>query len=384
MFDKSPGTTLDYHRSMLVDTTRTRAFELAIQARVKPGDTVVDLGCGSGILTCFACRAGARRVYAVEEGPVIELAKAVCRLNGFAERVVFINERSTRAILPEPVDVIVTETIGNLGLEEGILGWTADARRRFLKPGGSLIPEAIALFATLVERPEAYLDASDWLALPYGLDFSPARTLACNNPAWVPLPPEACLGEAALLGEVDLARNERDACEGQAEVIATRAGICHGVGGWFRAKLTESISLSNAPPLTTPSWNHGFLPLAQPLAVAAGEVFALRVSVHGNGSLWRWGVRRQAATGHGDAEPALQSTLAGQFLSMADLRKGAGHAVPRLGAKGEAHRFILESMDGSQSLDAIAAAVAVRFPAAFPDPKEAAGLVRRLSRRFAA
>lgn len=384
MFDKSPGATLDYHRSMLADTERTRAFELAIQARVKPGDTVVDLGCGSGILSCFACRAGARRVYALEVEPVIELAKQICRVNGFGDRVVFLHERSTRARIPEAADVILTETIGNLGLEEGILGWIADARRRFLKPGGSLIPESIALFATLVERPEAYLGASDWSALPYGLDFSPAQTLACNNPVWIPLPPEACLGEAALLGEVDLVRNERDAFEGQTQVIVTRSGICHGIGGWFRAKLTESISLSNAPPLATPSWNHGFLPLARPLAVAAGEVFSLRVSVHGNGSLWRWGVRRQTPPGHGDAEPALQSTLAGRFLSMDDLRKGAGHAVLRLGAKGELHRFILESMDGSRRLDAIAAAVVARFPDAFPDPRDAADLVRRLARRFAA
>jgi hypothetical protein len=383
MFDKSPGATLDYHRSMLADTARTRAFEGAIQARVKPGDTVVDLGCGSGILAFFACRAGARRVYALEVEPLIELAKALCQVNGFADRVVFINERSTRVAIPEPVDVIVTETIGNLGLEEGILGWTADARRRFLKPQGCLIPEAIALFAALVEAPEAYRSVSDWSALPYGLDFSPAQDRACNNPGWTKIRPEACLCSPALIGEVELIHNERDACEGRAEVTATRSGVCHGIGGWFRARLTETILLSNAPPLATPSWTHGFFPLARPLPVVAGEVFSLRLSVHGNGSLWRWGLERCATTGRGGAEPALQSTLAGRFLSMEQLRKGAGHSLPRLGAKGEAQRFILEAMDGTRTLDAIAAAVLDRFEGVFPDPREASDLVRQISRRYA-
>jgi protein arginine N-methyltransferase 1 len=383
MFDKSPGATLDYHRSMLADVARTAALGRAIQARIRPGDTVLDLGCGSGILACLACRAGASRVYALDAEPVIELARALCRVNGFADRVILIHDRSTCATLPERVDLVVTETIGNLGLEEGILGWTADACQRFLKPGGRLIPESIALMAALVEAPEAYAGVSAWSDLPYGLDFSPARALACNNPRWLQLAPEACLSEPALLGKVDLTCNRGDRFQGRVEVTAARAGICHGIGGWFRARLTESITLSNAPPLATPSWNHGFLPLAQPLPVAAGEVFSLRLGVQGNGSLWQWEVRSCSAVGLGDRPRPSQSTLAGRLLSMGELRRGAGKYMPRLGGKGEAHRFILESMDGSRSLDSIAAAAAARFPEIFTDQREAADLVRRLSRKFA-
>lgn len=135
---------------MLSDRVRTCASERAIAQTVQSGDAVLDLGSGSGIL---ACRAGARRVYAIESGNVIGLARAVCRDNGFADRMVFLEGLSTAVELLELVDVLGTETIGNLGFEEGIIGWVLDVRRRFLKPGGALVPQFIELFVAPVELP---------------------------------------------------------------------------------------------------------------------------------------------------------------------------------------------------------------------------------------
>ena len=113
---------------MLEDRERTGGFLGAILNAVKPGDIVLDVGCGTGVLSYFACIAGARRVYAVEQGPIIELAKDICQHNGFQDQVIFCNDWSTNVDLPEQVDIIITETIGNLGFEEGILGWVIDAK----------------------------------------------------------------------------------------------------------------------------------------------------------------------------------------------------------------------------------------------------------------
>ena len=128
---------------MLIDEVRTTRFLRAILGAVKPGDVVLDMGCGTGVLSYFACIAGAKRVYAVEHESIIELAKAICGHNGFQERVIFINDWSTNIEMPEPVDVIITETIGNLGFEEGILGWIIDAKKRYLTEGGRIIPRSI-------------------------------------------------------------------------------------------------------------------------------------------------------------------------------------------------------------------------------------------------
>ena len=127
---------LRLHRSLLSDRQRTEGYRRAIFATVKKGDVALDLGTGMGILALFACQAGARKVYAIEARDVIEIAKRACLQNGYQDRVVFLKGLSYRLDLPEKVDVLITETMGNLGLEENILGTVMDARKRFLKRDG--------------------------------------------------------------------------------------------------------------------------------------------------------------------------------------------------------------------------------------------------------
>src|SRR6187401_3008330 len=130
----------EYHRSLLADQERTQAFANAIRETVKPGQVVVDLGCGTGILSYFACRAGARRVYSIEQGEVIEVARALAAANGFSDRVTFVEGASKGIVLPERGDVLVSETMGNSGLEENILGHVVDARERLLAVGAPIVP----------------------------------------------------------------------------------------------------------------------------------------------------------------------------------------------------------------------------------------------------
>src|SRR5690348_2959695 len=119
---------VDEHRQLLADRARVDAYRRAIEATVRPGDVVLDLGAGTGILGLLACRAGARRVYAVEEGGMIAVARDVCRANGYQDRVVHVRGLSTDVTLPEPVDVVVTDQVGRFGFEAGLFEYLADAR----------------------------------------------------------------------------------------------------------------------------------------------------------------------------------------------------------------------------------------------------------------
>src|SRR4051812_38333254 len=139
------------HRQYLADGPRIRAFRRALSETVRPGDIVVDLAAGTGILGLLACEAGASKVFAVDEGPILDFALKIAAANGWGDRIVPVREISTRATLPVLADVIVTDQIGQFGIEAGLVQYLRDASRRWLKPGGKTIPLGVDLWASPVE-----------------------------------------------------------------------------------------------------------------------------------------------------------------------------------------------------------------------------------------
>ena len=161
----------EVHRTMICDRVRTEAFRRAIDSVVRPGDIVLDVGAGSGILSVFAARAGAARVYAVERTSAAVLAQELAAANGVAEIVQVIHGDVMDVELPERVDVIVSEWLGGFGIDEGMLVPVIVARDRWLKPGGVMIPRLVMAWAALVH--DRYLaEMVEFLRdNPYGLRF---------------------------------------------------------------------------------------------------------------------------------------------------------------------------------------------------------------------
>ena len=127
--------------SMIADRTRMGAYETALRRAITPGCIVADLGTGTGMMAMMAARMGAAKVYAIEPGDLIQVGRECARANGLADRIEFIQDISTKVSLTCQVDVIVSDMRGVLPLHHSHLASIADARRRFLKPVGVLIPQ---------------------------------------------------------------------------------------------------------------------------------------------------------------------------------------------------------------------------------------------------
>lgn len=99
------------HEDMIKDTVRTDTYRRAIQGNsyLFRGKTVLDVGCGTGILSFFALTAGASKIYSIDSSDIIEYAKRISEANNFQDKIVFIRGKVEDIELPEQVDIIISE-----------------------------------------------------------------------------------------------------------------------------------------------------------------------------------------------------------------------------------------------------------------------------------
>src|SRR2546422_8782885 len=378
---------LDEHRQYLADAVRVSAFRQAIDEVVTPGDVVLDLGAGTGILGLMACRAGAKRVYAVDEGPIIGLAREIAWANGFQDRITHIKGLSTRVELPERVDVVLADQVGRFGLESGILEYFADARARFLKPDGVMIPGEIGLVVAPVECGELFGQVDFWGRTPAGYDFRPALGIAANPGYPARFDPAHLLGAPARAISLRLSTVSTAAAL-SAEVVleAARPGTLHGIGGWFEAQLSPGVTLTNSPLAARPIFRRQvFFPIARPVALEEHDQIRVRLRILPAAGVVSWTV--DVRDGRGPAPTSkgrfAHSTFQGMLLCKEDLERTDLQFVPRLSPWGEARRSVLELCDGRRVLGEIEREVQRRHPALFQSLAEAAAFVTDVVTRYA-
>lgn len=139
----------------LLDARRTKAFQQAIQKAVKPGDTVVDAGTGSGILALFAAQSGAKKVYGVEKEPELaEIAELNVKKNHFGKKISVINVDVKNFFLPgkKSADVLIMEMLDTgLIVEEQCQTIIALKKNQVISDKTILLPDKVDCYLELIE-----------------------------------------------------------------------------------------------------------------------------------------------------------------------------------------------------------------------------------------
>lgn len=285
------GFPLDLHHSMCFDSRRVELFDEALRAVVKPGDTVVDVGSGTGILSFLAWRAGAGRVIGIEKSEIVETARAAKAKHYPDAPIEFLRLDVLREAIPDvKADVLVCELIGNLGVEEDIVPVLARLRSRLLRAGGALIPSRMQLVGCPVAVPELYADLARWEEPVRGVRLSPFRELAFHRVYHLEREELTLLAEPRSLLEVDLWSAERTPTRLGAEFVTLRDGGLHGVATWSRSDLAPGIVLDTGPVEERLHWGHVFFPVGVERRVRRGERIGFEVELDDDEFEleWRW------------------------------------------------------------------------------------------------
>jgi protein arginine N-methyltransferase 1 len=364
---------LDEHRQLLSDAARLQAFDAALKETVRPHHVVLDLGSGTGILGLMACRAGAKHVYAIDEGGIIQVAREIAHDNNLRDRITIVKGFSMRVDLPERADIVVADQLGHFGFEAGLFEYFADARARLLKPGAITIPSSVSLCVAPVEAPDMWEQIEFWKSSRVGFDLTAAFPIAINTGYPVKLRANQLLGPPTTLAVLDPSHGSTRV-SGSVTLTADRDGSLHGIGGWFCAQLTTTVQMTNGPVGARPITRRNvYFPIGRPVDLHPGDRVHVAMNIIPAELIVTWEVGITTAEGvrKGDSR---HSTWKGMLLCTEDLAKTRPDHTPRLSPWGEARRSVLELCDG-RTVGDIETELRVRHPSLFPSPAEAARFV---------
>ena len=283
----------DFHDLLLQDSVRMSAYKKAIFSAVQPGDIVVDLGTGTGILAVWALQAGAKRVHAIDfNETLLQQARKRIAENGFSHRAKFYQDISYDVQLPEKCNLLISEIIGNIADNEDFLNIIKDARKRFLLPQGRLLPTRVVSYLTPVEALSAHGQIARKTCQVVNPSYDLTRLL---EQKYIQshfdiyydsiIPDDALLANPIQIKQFCFHDEEQSEYCVEMEYRVKRSGVLTGFKGHFIADLTDSVVLDIssgdiAANRVSCSWKHAFFPLRNPIEVDVGDRIQVNFSRH--------------------------------------------------------------------------------------------------------
>lgn len=295
--------TLRLHLEMLLDKSRTEAYRQVIvnNSAFLRNKVVMDLGCGTGIISLFCAQLSQpTMVYAVEASSMAEYTKRLVKQNGFEDVVTVLHGRAEEIKLPEKVDVLVSEWMGNCLLFEFMVESVLLARDRWLREGGVMWPSSSALVLVPCQAHSYYMEKMSFWEQPYGLDFTPLQPLAqqefFSKPKFSHLmEPDDCLSTPSDVISLDmytLQVQDLEEMKGQFHFDVRRSGVFHGFTAWFTVHFESlmeegaTVELHTGPNSEQTHWKQTLFMLDRPISVHKGDTISGSIVLRRN-PVWR-------------------------------------------------------------------------------------------------
>jgi protein arginine N-methyltransferase 1 len=233
------------HEEMLKDSNRTRAYQQAIENN--PEDfkdkIVLDIGCGTGILSIFAARAGAKHVYAIENAEIAHFAREIIKRNGLSDKITVIKGKMEEIELPvKSVDIIISEWMGYFLLYESMLDCVLWARDKYLnKKTGKMLPDTATVYIAAIEDGSYKAQKKNFWKNVYGVDMSVLTPTVMKEPLVDYVNRDMIMSDSAKVLDLNLVTCKKEDVNfsNKYSLKMRYKDRVHGLVGWFDTGFTN-------------------------------------------------------------------------------------------------------------------------------------------------
>eukprot|EP00126_Sphaerothecum_destruens_P007753 Sdes_comp19976_c0_seq1m12548 len=293
------------HEEMLKDVIRTDSYRQFIlqNKHLFAGKVVLDVGCGTGILSMFAADAGAAQVIGVDMSNIVSFTHRIVELNGFSDKITILQGKMEEVDLTEviqrpdkKVDIIISEWMGYFLFYESMLDSVLYARDRWMAAGGKVFPDISSLYITSASLPDRHRESFEFWDNVYGFDMSPLKESVFKDVSIEVVPQNSISSPPFLFQNIDanvvhanqlqfstafslVIRSQVLDSQNQAKISPCNAFVVY-FESFFEKDCSHVIKLSTSPLLPPTHWKQAVLYLENPLLVTIGDVIQGEISLH--------------------------------------------------------------------------------------------------------
>ena len=281
----------DIHAEMLQDKVRTLAYQNAILSNPDAfrNKVVLDVGCGTGILSMFAAKAGAKHVYGVDMADIAYQAMDIVKENSLDDKITIIKGCIEEVELPvQHVDIIISEWMGYFLLYESMLDSVLLAADKWLIKNGLILPDQCSVSLVAIHDENLLKSQVKFWDDVYGFRMSCLKKSAASEAVIQVIPGKAVISDPVRVAEFNMQRVAADQLNYKSDfsIKILKSGVCSAIGAYFDVDfingLTHQGSFSTGPFSSPTHWKQTILFLEKVIVVMEGDMISGHIDCHKN------------------------------------------------------------------------------------------------------